>query len=326
MRAIPVSIFSYEAGDYIQVTAQIDGETETKILCFAYEDHGNGNDAPIGLDADCNGTSDENRQHRLLPVLGLYGVDIPGTGDLLTLRIKVRVDAGSEEIAFDDIKVAGMAPAGTQVIPGTAGWRLLSLPKAGGMASDIADDTAIQGITGGTAADADPNLIIYDDTGVWEEPSDMDTPWGDGYGFALYFYDNTVAGSTKLPIILDAPGSEPSSDVSVLLNATVLSNGSYYTLLGNPFNSNFDVSTITATGDGMQNNVHFWGNGAKKGMGSYYPLDRTAPYIVSPWQGFWVAVTDGNSTSAVTFPTSGKNRCRCHRNFFLERSGEPGRY
>ena len=99
---------SYEAEDYIQVTAQIDGETETKILCFAYEDHGNGNNAPMGLDEDCNGTSDENRVNRLGRALIEYQADIGGTGDLLTLRIKARVDDNGEETAFDDIKVTGM--------------------------------------------------------------------------------------------------------------------------------------------------------------------------------------------------------------------------
>ena len=163
----------------------------------------------------------------------------------------------------------------TQQITGNAGWRLLSLPKTGGTVADIADDTAVQGITGGLNPGATPNFIIYDDTGDWESPVDVSTPWGDGYGFALYFYDNTVAGSTALPITLDATLADPSTDVTVALNATVVLDpeaivSSYFTLAGNPFASNFDASTITSTGSGIQNNVHFWDNA----MDSYSPQDR----------------------------------------------------
>ena len=214
----------------------------------------------------------------------------------------------------------------TQQITGDAGWRLLSLPKTGGTVADIDSgsdtDTAVQGVPGGLNQGSDPNFVIYDATGEWESPVDISTPWGDGYGFALYFYNNTDAGSTELPLTLDATGAEPSSDVRVALNATVPVSGSYFTLAGNPFNSGFDASAITSTGSGIQNNVHFWDNA----MGSYSAQDRTMPYIVSPWQGFWVEVLASNTgpTTGITLPTSGRTDAGATGTFFSKEAANRG--
>ena len=207
-------------------------------------------------------------------------------------------------------------------ITGATGWRLLSLPKTEGTVADIADDTAVQGISGALNPGAAPNFVIYDDTGDWESPVDISTPWGDGYGFALYFYDNTNEGSTELPLTLDATVAEPSSDVTVALNATVPVSGSYFTLAGNPFASGFDASSITSTGSGIQDNVHFWDNA----MGSYSAQDRTMPYIVSPWQGFWVEVLASNTgpTTGITLPTSGKTDAGATGTFFSKQAANRG--
>ena len=214
-------------------------------------------------------------------------------------------------------------PTRTQEITGDAGWRLLSLPKARGTVSDIDDDTAVQGVTGGHSQGSDPNFVIYDATGEWESPVDISTPWGDGYGFALYFYDNLDAGSTELPLTLDATGDEPPSPVTVDLGNIPVS-GSYFTLVGNPFASNFDASSITSTGTGtgIQDNIHLWDNA----MGSYSAQDRTMPYIVSPWQGFWVEVLASNSnpTADITLPTSGKTDASATGTFFSKQAANRG--
>ena len=306
---------------------------ETDVLCFGYENHGDGGNEPLGLDVDCSGTADNNGANRLGTALATYSANIEGTGNMLTVKIKVVMNGNGEEIAFDDIKVAGMAsgtPVGpvtsTQQITGDAGWRLLSLPKTGGTVADIDSgsdtDTAVQGVPGGLNQGSAPNFVIYDDTGEWESPVDISTPWGDGYGFALYFYDNFDLGSTELPLTLDATGAEPSSDVRVALNATVPVSGSYFTLAGNPFASGFDASAITSTGSGIQDNVHFWDNA----MGSYSAQDRAMPYIVSPWQGFWVEVLASNTgpTATVTFPTSGRTDAGATGTFFSKEAANRG--
>ena len=336
------SIFNY---DHIRVSYDIDEMGEMDAFCFSPQGAENPGtmfiniaNVHLGLDTDCSGTADNltGTTGLLTPQLREFSSsDIPVDGNFLTVRIYVSADLINEQIAFDDIRVKGaLVPTiVTQEITGDAGWRLLSLPKAGGTVADIADNTSIQGITGGTAAGADPNFVIYDDRGLWEIPANVGTAWGDGYGFALYFYNNTDAGSTELPLTLNASGVEPSSDVGVRLNSEVVLAtsesepesvvpGSYFTLAGNPFSSNFDVSTITQTGDPIQNNIHVWNNGTS----SYSTEDRTTPYIVSPWQGFWVEVFSGNinPTTAIAFPTSGKTDVDATGTFFSKEATNRG--
>ncbi len=206
--------------------------------------------------------------------------------------------------------VWGTCP-GDQEISGNVGWRLLSFPITGGTVSDISDDTPIQGITGGDNADIDANFYLYDDTGVFEEPTDVATAFGDGKGFAVYFYDNEDGGSSELPISIYTAGSEPSSNVAVTLNPAA--NG--YTLVGNPFKSNFsaDATNLSVSGaDFIQNNISFWNDG----LGSYSVQDRTTPYIIKSWQGFWVQLGATGGATTLTFNTAGKTTTTATASFF----------
>ncbi|MEP5944632.1 MAG: lamin tail domain-containing protein, partial [Balneola sp.] len=204
-------------------------------------------------------------------------------------------------------------------ISGDAGWRMLSFPISGGAAEDISDDTAIQGVSGGDNTGETSNFMTYDNTGAFETPASVSTNLGNGYGFIAYFYDNTDAGSSELPITLDAAGTEPSSDVSVDLNVSNTVSSSYYTMAGNPYATNFNLNSITATGGSIQNNVHFWDNGSD----SYSALDRTTPYIVEPWQGFWVETTSSDVT-AISMPTSGKTSSAATGTFFSKDNPNSG--
>lgn len=63
-------------------------------------------------------------------------------------------------------------------ISGDAGWRLLSLPKTGGLVTDVSDDSPVQGVSGGDDATADANFIIYDSDATFEQPTNVTTAWG----------------------------------------------------------------------------------------------------------------------------------------------------
>ena len=197
-------------------------------------------------------------------------------------------------------------------IYGDAGWRLLSLPITGGSVSDLSDDTPIQGVTSGDNPSASANFYLYDDSGTWEVPTDISTAFGDGYGFAVYFYDTLYAGSSELPVRLNVEGSEPSADVTVNLNPVA----GGYTLVGNPFSSNFDISAtgMTTTGASIQNNVSFWNSAAP--TPTYSLQNRTTPYIVRPWQGFWVELGASGGATSLTFATAGKTTSDATGSFF----------
>ena len=193
-------------------------------------------------------------------------------------------------------------------ITGDAGWRLLSLPKSSGDVSDVSDDSPVQGIAGGSNTGSPSNFYIYDNSGAWEEPSNATTAWGDGYGFAMYFYHNTSNGSSTLPVTLDADGLEPLSNVTVNLYGGAANR---FTLVGNPFASNINTNSITVTGGSIQNNISFWNDGGS----TYSAQDRTGPYIIAPWQGFFVETSDANATS-ITIPTSAKTTSGTSGTFF----------
>ncbi len=197
---------------------------------------------------------------------------------------------------------------GTVEITGNEGWRLLSLPKTGGVVTDVSDDTPVQGVTDGEDPLETTNFIIYDNTGSFEEPTNVSTAWGDGYGFGVYFFNNSINGSSSLPVTLDVSGSEPSSDVSVTLY-----NGASgrFTLVGNPFATNINANLITATGVSIQNNIAFWNDGT----GSYSTQNRTTPYIISEWQGFWVETSDA-SVTGITIPVAAKTSTSATSTFF----------
>ncbi len=183
-------------------------------------------------------------------------------------------------------------------ISGTAGWRLLSLPKTGGTVADISDDTAVQGVSGGSDTGSDANVYTYDDTGSFEVPATVSTAIPDGNGLAVYFYNNTTNGSSTLPLTLDASGSEPTSDVVVNMYSGATGR---YTLVGNPFAANVDLANVSAN-IAISPNVTFWDNAA----GSYTSQSTSGGLVIKPWQGYWVQTANSTSGGQLTFGTSDK--------------------
>jgi len=182
------------------------------------------------------------------------------------------------------------------MIQGTAGWRLLSPPITNAKVSDLSNHTAIQGIAGGANALSTPNLYIYNDEGDWSTPTNTSTSWGNGYGIALYFFNNSISNSSVLPILLYSDGDTLDSDLVIDLNP----NNAGFTLVGNPHPANIDLSEISASGNGISNFVSLWDNDS----GSYSLLDITSTSIVRPWQAFWVQSIGG--ATQLTIPLTSK--------------------
>lgn len=193
----------------------------------------------------------------------------------------------------------------TTEITGDAGWRLLTLPVNNALLTQFSDDTPIQGVSGGSDTGSDPNIYLYNTSGSFVAPGSVNDTLSDGSAVALYFFDNGTNGSSELPVTLDAIGAEPSSNVSVTLNPSA----SGYTLVGNPFATNLNTDSLSASASNISNNIALWSGG------SYTTVDRTSGYIVAPWQGFWVQTTSA-ATSTLTIPTSGKTNSAATGTFF----------
>lgn len=190
------------------------------------------------------------------------------------------------------------------VIRGDAGWRMLSLPKTGGTVNDVSDDSPVQGITDGSDASAAANFYINtasDGTSEngYAEPTNVSTAWGDGLGFIMFFFNNTTNGSSTLPIALDASGSEPGNTDVTISNT--------YTLLGNPFQSNLNMTGITGNdagvgvNDGLVSPISIWNDSS----GSFKTFNFGEGNVIDEWQGFFVQ-RNSSSTTSIRIATSGK--------------------
>jgi hypothetical protein len=200
-----------------------------------------------------------------------------------------------------EISVPVMASHARQ-ITGTAGWRMLASPRPNFTAGHWAEQTAVQGIPGGANPNASPNFYLFDSTGTWRRPSSMSETIRSGFGFIVKFFNNDQAGSKKLPLTLRANGSEPTADVTVSLNKTVLSGtgeeAAYFTLLGNPFGTRLPLSElILNNGDQLSEHVWIWDNAS-----SDYELVSRANTVLEPWQGFWAYVLPESDATKVTYP------------------------
>ena len=183
------------------------------------------------------------------------------------------------------------------LITGEAGWRLISIPANSANLSMISDDMAIQGVGNGST----PNVFTFNNSGQYQTPASLSSSLQNGTGMVLYFFNNASNGSKELPIVIDLEDEdEPTSDVNVSLNSTNPNISTYLTLIGNPFQSNFDGSFITSN-NSIQENVHFLDDGL------YYTQALSATTLL-PWQAFWVESSASNTSTQLTFPVAGKTQ------------------
>ncbi len=100
-----------DALDYMIVQYRVDSADPmdfVDVLCFRYEDNGDAFNEPLGLDADCSGTSDIPGSNQLTTTLQEFGQDLTGVvGNTMDIRVLVYMDGAKEEVAFDDLKLTG---------------------------------------------------------------------------------------------------------------------------------------------------------------------------------------------------------------------------
>jgi hypothetical protein len=92
----------FDASDYVQVEYRIDGSAWKVGLAF--RNTTGGSNARLAEDTDFNGLGDGTLLDRTLTN---YGFDIVGTGNFLEVRVAVALNSGSEEAAFDNLRVSG---------------------------------------------------------------------------------------------------------------------------------------------------------------------------------------------------------------------------
>ncbi|MEM9997312.1 MAG: T9SS type A sorting domain-containing protein [Bacteroidota bacterium] len=136
-----------------------------------------------------------------------------------------------------------------------------------------------------------------------------------GEGFFWYFFDSasppTLSGNglgtiQAFPVAVSATVTPLAADQDVTFGARTGSDDAFY-LGGNPFDTDFSLAGVSVTtGQTVQDIVQIWdpagadtGEPGDIGPGGYvsYSLSATgAPGVVTPWQGFWLEVTNGGGT------------------------------
>ncbi|NNM28757.1 MAG: hypothetical protein HKO57_04505, partial [Akkermansiaceae bacterium] len=130
---------TFDLNDKIEVQYAFDGDipvnptdlatgTYTTIGRFVGDTVDQFGDGPLRLDSDLDGLVNGDPEDAGSPALGNtmaeYTFSIPATGSALSVQIRVEQDGGTEELAFDHIRVTGDAVVGTPptlaAIEGTA--------------------------------------------------------------------------------------------------------------------------------------------------------------------------------------------------------------
>ena len=265
-------------------------------------------------------------------VLGFNSEDAT-TVDLV---ITFDLDAGDEDIAIDNITLVGMTGSGTSVTTSSVvGWRLLSVPTTLTV-DDLAQINLVSGAGGYTTG---ANCQVNGITNLFTEYlGDENANQNGGYvapgsgatiepgaGFFWYFFgdtpgagqpaecqDGTNTSTTRaLPIVLNADGT--SGLVAGFPTVTIpdANDADGFYMLGNPYDTGYDVSAIEAVEAGtinavaLQAGVQLWDPEIRGYV--VYTADGTGDVTaadaddVSIWQGFFVERSGADPGTDVTF-------------------------
>lgn len=121
-----------DPGDQIEIQAAFDANGGgTSLTSGNYTTIGrfiaSGTDTALRQDSDLDGTSSDPEDAAspdLTATMTPYTFDVPGTGSVLSVQIKITQNGGSEEIAFDHIEVTGtpfVPPVADLTAPADAG-------------------------------------------------------------------------------------------------------------------------------------------------------------------------------------------------------------
>ena len=228
---------------------------------------------------------------------GIQRGDVDGWEDP-SIRFEVVSPSPSEEVETGGLTHMGLAPATTKALVNAGQWHLLSIPKGGASLAEIADDVLIQGVPGSPYSAHNPNVFMYDEQGKWSVPTSLEAPIGEGLGLALYHFGE-LGNTGDVSTVLDVSAPELNTDVGVALNNSGLS---AFTLVGNPFASYYNLSSIELNQGSLQQAVHIW----DPIESTYESVMQSSDFVLSPWQAFWVETADTLADS-LYFPKEGRS-------------------
>jgi len=221
-----------------------------------------------------------------------------------------RVNGVGGPLFTDEGVAIRFTPETQATVAAGAGWRMMAAPVEGFTVRRLAGMNLVQSVAGQYPDFSDDNVLVgYDGTDFVAATSESDA-LAPGQGFMWYLFDNdrdpadTDAGggtseSYALPMLLQGTGAETSSTpVSVPLLTGTADN---WTMVGNPFRSDLDVSDIGAWAQGgaLASTVgQVW-----NGTGWVLTTSPTLGDKISAWQSMWV---ESASATSLDIPASAK--------------------
>jgi autotransporter-associated beta strand protein len=174
-------------------------------------------------------------------------------------------------------------------ITGSAGWRTLAAPVASLQVGQI-QNMVIQGVN---ADGFQPNVYSHWDGANWQPVTNSAHVLNAGQGFLWYYFANNQAGSTVNPTI-SVTGSQP-SDVLVNLNPHSENANARFTLIGNPYGHNVDVSRLIGRGAASQSVVQYWEADSEAEGGGSWVLSSANNDRLALWQGAMIETNAGQT-------------------------------
>jgi hypothetical protein len=184
------------------------------------------------------------------------------------------------------------------------GWRMMSTP-VGTSYQDFFNGLTLQGISGSSYPDRQPNLLFYDETfpGTdnqrWRTPGNSSESFVDGKGYFFYVFGNVVGDddyNDPLPTTLTASGQEnipQATDFSMPVTYTAEADTGW-NMVGNPFGATINWDDAGWTKNNMDNVIYIWD--ANTGEYRYWNgvAGSHGSGRIAPFQGFWVKANAEN--------------------------------
>jgi hypothetical protein len=224
-------------------------------------------------------------------------------GDLIKLVWSTETGVGSshnKQIGISDVVIA--IPTDVSITEsGDAGWKMLSAPLWSLSTEKLGNLSPLQGFNDVY----DRNLYTGFDGSNWtpdgETSFDLTKSLVSGRGLILYKFNDEVSSAIYR-------GIEPFFDVDVAVH----SSGSRWNLLGNPYSSGYDITTLMGDGD-FNPVVQIWKDAegadeAGESSNGFWVLSNSEEVgnIIAKGQGFMLQNAESNAASRLTFLKSGK--------------------
>ena len=217
-----------EADDKIEIQYAFDGDsggvdltsgTYTTIGRFVPDSPDNSTTGAMTLDRDLDGMTnldavDDAPAEKLSQTMQEFVFDIPGTGNLLSIQVRVDQNGGSEEIAFDHIRVTANQPP------------VITLPGPDPQEVECGDPYTELGATANDPEDGD----ISDDIVIDSSAVDTSTP-GD-YTVTYNVTDSSGAAATEVTRTVNVVDTTPPVITLVGANPQVIESPAPYVELG----------------------------------------------------------------------------------------------